>query len=146
MKNNIHNTNFVYFISANNLTAEKWDFLGKAPIRLTEKSYYFDLINVVELIGKIYRTYYWEIVPMCFEICFRDKERNAHYTEIMTNDLIQRWFKLFREYDYLTNDNGYNYTTSWKLMCSMFAQIYTSIQEQRSIKVNEKNIKETSEN
>ena len=64
----------------------------------------------------------------------------------MTNEKIQKWFKLFSEYQLLTITVGYNYTTFWRLMVSMFEQIYITIQEERSIKSNEKNVKETGEN
>lgn len=131
MKYNIHNINFVYFISANNLTDEKWDFLGKAPIRITDKSYYTDLQNGVELIEKIYKNYYWQSVPMCFEVCFADKENCKHYCHIMDNEKIQKWFALFRNYQYLTDEKTYASTTFWKLLASMYAEIYENIKEQR---------------
>lgn len=131
MKNNIHNINFVYFISANNLTDEKWDFLGKAPIRLTGKSYYFDLQAGVELIEKVYKNYYWQTVSMCFEVCFADKEKCKQHCHIMDNEKIQKWFALFRNYQYLTDEKTYAPTTFWKLLASMYAEIYENIKEQR---------------
>lgn len=142
MKHNIHNTNWLYFMSNYNLTEENWEFLGKVPIKLSKQSYYSDLRNGVELIEKIYKNYYWEIVSMRFKICFSDKE---NYSEIMTNETIKKWFKLFSDYEILSNID-YNYTTLWKLMCCMYAKIYLLIQEQRSIKSNEENIKETGKN
>lgn len=142
MKNIKHKTNYIYFMFKS-FSGEEWEQLGKVQIKLTEKSYYWDLIHITELIEKIYNSYYWEILPMDFKICYSDKENNFI---IMNNKKIQKWFKLFRTYQLLTNNGGYNYTTFWHLMVSMFAQIYITIQEERSIKSNEKNVKETGKN
>ena len=142
MKNIKHKTNYIYFMSQT-LSGEEWEQLGKVQIKLTEKSYYWDLIHITELIEKIYNSYYWEKLPLDFKICYSDTE---NYFIIMSNEKIQKWFKLFSEYQLLTITGGYNYTTFWRLMVSMFEQIYITIQEERSIKSNEKNVKETGKN